>query len=192
MRTPEPHPVLAAFPRIAALRRTTGTESCKVIKARFESSASVWSDHDDFRSTPVNGRSQDRRACLKGARSEHDDGGRWMFDTTAQPALFWSRSTWLSLPLLTAHCLRKGPIRHLPEVIARTVGRIFPTWKTNHAFASLSLRWAFFLWPWSHLHCFADQTDGFRPLAGTERLPCVPLQCSTVRTGRACSRGKTL
>ena len=29
--------------------------------------ASVWPDHGDFRSTPVNGHSQDRRACLKGA-----------------------------------------------------------------------------------------------------------------------------
>ena len=26
-------------------------------------------DHGDFRSTPVNGHSQDRRACLKGARN---------------------------------------------------------------------------------------------------------------------------
>jgi hypothetical protein len=31
--------------------------------------ASVWPDHGDFRSTPVNGHSQDRRACLKGANS---------------------------------------------------------------------------------------------------------------------------
>src|SRR5437870_400701 len=27
--------------------------------------ASVWPDHGDFRPTPVNGQSQDRRACLK-------------------------------------------------------------------------------------------------------------------------------
>jgi hypothetical protein len=33
--------------------------------------ASVWPDHGDFRSTPVNGHSQDRWACLKG-----DD--RWL------------------------------------------------------------------------------------------------------------------
>ena len=31
--------------------------------------ASVWPDHGDFRSAPVNGHSQDRRACLKGART---------------------------------------------------------------------------------------------------------------------------
>src|SRR5439155_16654239 len=31
--------------------------------------ASVWPDHGDFRSIPVNGHSQDGRACLKGARS---------------------------------------------------------------------------------------------------------------------------
>ena len=28
-------------------------------------------DHGDFRSTPVNGHSQDRRACLKGATNGH-------------------------------------------------------------------------------------------------------------------------
>jgi hypothetical protein len=31
--------------------------------------ASVWPDHGDFRSTPVNGHAQDRRACLKGANT---------------------------------------------------------------------------------------------------------------------------
>jgi hypothetical protein len=31
----------------------------------YGSFASVWPDHDDFRSTPVNGHSQDRRACLR-------------------------------------------------------------------------------------------------------------------------------
>ncbi len=31
--------------------------------------ASVGPDHGDFRSTPVNGHSQDRRACLKGANN---------------------------------------------------------------------------------------------------------------------------
>ena len=36
-------------------------------KVCFGSFASVWPDHGDFRSTPVNGHSQDRRACLKGA-----------------------------------------------------------------------------------------------------------------------------
>src|SRR5258708_21004678 len=35
---------------------------------RNGSFASVWPDHGDFRSTPVNGHSQDRRACLKGAK----------------------------------------------------------------------------------------------------------------------------
>src|SRR3954452_16151668 len=33
----------------------------------YASFASVWPDHGDFRSSPVNGHSQDRRACLKGA-----------------------------------------------------------------------------------------------------------------------------
>src|SRR5258708_24879922 len=37
----------------------------------FGSIASVWLDHGDFRSTPVSGHSQDRRACLKGANSWH-------------------------------------------------------------------------------------------------------------------------
>jgi hypothetical protein len=31
--------------------------------------ASVWSHHGDFRHTPMNGRSQDRPACLKGANT---------------------------------------------------------------------------------------------------------------------------
>src|SRR5437762_11737315 len=35
----------------------------------YGSFASVWPDHGDFRSTPVNGHSQDRRACLKGANN---------------------------------------------------------------------------------------------------------------------------
>jgi len=41
---------------------------------RVGSIASVWPDHGDFRSTPVNGHSQDRRGCLKGAnkRRQHD------------------------------------------------------------------------------------------------------------------------
>ena len=39
--------------------------SKKVCIASF---ASVWPDHGDFRSTPVNGHSRDRRACLKGAK----------------------------------------------------------------------------------------------------------------------------
>jgi hypothetical protein len=38
---------------------------------RSGSIASVWPDHGDFRSTPVNGHSQDRRACLKGAKGGH-------------------------------------------------------------------------------------------------------------------------
>jgi hypothetical protein len=38
---------------------------------RSGSFASVWPNHADFRSTPVNGHSQDRRACLKGANRRH-------------------------------------------------------------------------------------------------------------------------
>jgi len=38
---------------------------------RWGSFASVWPDHGDFRSTPVNGHSQDRRACLKGVTKRH-------------------------------------------------------------------------------------------------------------------------
>jgi hypothetical protein len=33
--------------------------------------ASIWRDYGDFRSTPVNGHSQDRRACVKGANRRH-------------------------------------------------------------------------------------------------------------------------
>ena len=39
----------------------------KMMNARYGSFASVWPGHGDFPFTPVNGRSQDRRACLKGA-----------------------------------------------------------------------------------------------------------------------------
>jgi hypothetical protein len=39
-------------------------------EVRLGSIASVWPDHGDFRSTLVNGHSQDRRACLKGAISD--------------------------------------------------------------------------------------------------------------------------
>jgi hypothetical protein len=38
----------------------------------FWSIASVWPDHGNFRSTPANGHSQDRRACLKGVESRCD------------------------------------------------------------------------------------------------------------------------
>src|SRR6476659_4953130 len=38
----------------------------------YGSFASVWPDHGDFRSTPVNGHSQDRRAGLKGAITGSD------------------------------------------------------------------------------------------------------------------------
>ena len=34
--------------------------------------ASVWPDHGDFRSAPVNGHSQDRWAGLKGATRRHE------------------------------------------------------------------------------------------------------------------------
>ena len=37
------------------------------VEFHFGSFASVGPDHGDFRSTPVNGHSQDRWACLKGA-----------------------------------------------------------------------------------------------------------------------------
>jgi len=39
-----------------------------IIDVAVGSFASVSPDHGDFRSTPVNGHSQDRRACLKGAK----------------------------------------------------------------------------------------------------------------------------
>ncbi|WP_156952005.1 YdeI/OmpD-associated family protein [Bradyrhizobium sp. WSM1743] len=42
------------------------------LQVGYGSSASVLPDHGDFRSTPVNGPSQDRRARLKGHRS-----GKW-------------------------------------------------------------------------------------------------------------------
>jgi hypothetical protein len=42
-----------------------------LVNVRLGSFASVWPDHGDFRSTPVNGHSQDRRACLKGANKRH-------------------------------------------------------------------------------------------------------------------------
>jgi hypothetical protein len=38
---------------------------------RLGSFASILPDHGDFRSTPVNGHSQDRRTCLKGANRRH-------------------------------------------------------------------------------------------------------------------------
>jgi hypothetical protein len=46
------------------------------VEARNGSFASVWPNHGDFRSTPVNGHSQDRRACLKGANRRHREIGR--------------------------------------------------------------------------------------------------------------------
>jgi hypothetical protein len=50
---------------------------CKVVpfvdaeKVGFGSFASVWPDHGDFRSIPVNGHSQGGRTCLKGATNGH-------------------------------------------------------------------------------------------------------------------------
>jgi hypothetical protein len=46
---------------LGAITPDIGHEKAHV---RFGSCASVWPDHGDFRSTPVNGLSQDRRACL--------------------------------------------------------------------------------------------------------------------------------
>jgi hypothetical protein len=43
----------------------------QAVSAKGRSFASVWPDHGDFRSTPVNGHAQDRRACLKGANTRH-------------------------------------------------------------------------------------------------------------------------
>jgi hypothetical protein len=45
--------------------------SADAYDVRAGSFASVWPDYGDFRSTPVNGHSQDRRACLKGATIRH-------------------------------------------------------------------------------------------------------------------------
>ena len=48
------------------LGRRADRNSCS-LHVCYGSFASVWPDHSDFRSTHVNGHSQDRRACLKGA-----------------------------------------------------------------------------------------------------------------------------
>src|SRR3954453_12997510 len=44
---------------------------CRERASSTTSFASVWPDYGDFRSTPVNGHSQDGRAFLKGARHRH-------------------------------------------------------------------------------------------------------------------------
>jgi hypothetical protein len=61
-----PVSISAASAQMAArhlLNRKTGL----LANFRCGSFASVWPDRGDFRSTMVNGHSQDRRACLKGA-----------------------------------------------------------------------------------------------------------------------------
>jgi hypothetical protein len=53
---------------VSRFRAVTNGVQAFASKSRMsasESFASVWPDHGDFRSTPVNGHSQDRRACLK-------------------------------------------------------------------------------------------------------------------------------
>jgi len=59
------------------------TRLARQVSAAFEtgnvrkgSFASVLSDHGDFRSTPVNGHSQDKRPCLKGAKGGSDPDSR--------------------------------------------------------------------------------------------------------------------
>ena len=46
----------------------TAMLSYEQVNVRNGSFASVWPDDGDFQSTPVNGHSQDRRACLKSAK----------------------------------------------------------------------------------------------------------------------------
>jgi hypothetical protein len=65
---PPPHPIWmtsdAAPPPSMTCGSVTYSRRCDF---RCGSKASGWPDHGDFRSTPVSGHSQDRRACLKGA-----------------------------------------------------------------------------------------------------------------------------
>ncbi len=64
------HEVLEDFP--AFLINLLGVVEIRYeLDVAFGSFASVWPDYGDFRSTPVNGHSQDRQACLKGATIRH-------------------------------------------------------------------------------------------------------------------------
>ena len=68
-----PHSEIRAFvrPRPRSHLMAPPYPCCAFANIRTGSFASVWPDHGDFRSTPVNVHSQDRRACLKGATSRH-------------------------------------------------------------------------------------------------------------------------
>jgi hypothetical protein len=57
--------------------------TAKWLNVRSGSFASVWPNHGDFRSTPVNGHSQDRRACLKSATSGPTGAQKTDFDSSA-------------------------------------------------------------------------------------------------------------
>ena len=103
-------------------------------RIRFGSFASVRPDHGDFRSTPVNGHSQDRRACLKGAKSGHPLPGAEMLaierESEDNPHGF-NQSGGLGWTLIGVERQpNNGPLsrrrRHGPEVEARGVERVNP------------------------------------------------------------------
>ena len=48
---------------------STIADRCPAMPTSEMDLSPVWPDHGDFRPTPVNGHSQDGRACLKGANS---------------------------------------------------------------------------------------------------------------------------
>jgi hypothetical protein len=57
--------------RISYRALACGIISARVVHVGSGSFASVWPGPGDYRSTPVNGHSQDKRACLKGANTGH-------------------------------------------------------------------------------------------------------------------------
>ena len=72
-----------------------GRALSRTVNVRDGSFTSVWPRTDDFRSTPVNGHSPDRRACLKGANNGQSDKSG--FELLAHPDQMRTRS---SVPLM--------------------------------------------------------------------------------------------
>jgi hypothetical protein len=70
-RRPSPAQPLTIYPTLRLLERTLVDAGQPKGNVAFGSFASAGPDHGDFGSTPVNGHSQDGRACLKGARFSH-------------------------------------------------------------------------------------------------------------------------